>query len=240
MANPWARDRATSFYLGMAALSVMAVLAGFSTTYFLPGARGTLGIPWVAHIHGWLAMSWVLLLTAQIVLVRVGKTRVHRRIGWIGLPLAFAIWASSIPLGQWVAARDLPQQGQFAYAAFAGTLISLSLFLTLVIAAFTQRGRPDWHKRLILLATIVLLWPAYFRFRHFLPFVPRPEITLALLLADLPILVAAIRDRIRFGKVHPAWLIVGSAVFVEQVLEIVAFESGITAQLGQALFGLLS
>ncbi|QNN66014.1 hypothetical protein H9L12_05805 [Sphingomonas rhizophila] len=238
MANSWAKDRANAFYMGMAGLSVAAVLAGFSTTYFFPGVRGTLGIPWVAHVHGWLAMGWVVLLTTQVLLVRAGKTRLHRRIGWMGLPLALSIWASSVPLGRWVAARDLPEQGGFAYAAFAGTLISLTLFLTLVIAAFALRSRPDWHKRLILLATIVLLWPAYFRFRHFLPFVPRPEITLALLLADLPILVAAIRDRVRFGRVHPAWAIVGSAVFVEQVAEIAAFESGITATLGEALFAL--
>ena len=240
MANAWTRDRARTFYLAFAAMTVAAVLIGFSTTYFVPGARGTLNIPWIVHLHGWTAMGWVAFLVAQVLLVRSGQSRLHRQVGKAAVPLAVGVWASGIAVGVWVVNRDLPGQGDFAYESLAGTIISLTMFLALVIAAVLLRRSPDWHKRLMLLATIVVLWPAFFRFRHLMPFVPRPELFLGLLLADLPILVAAVRDRLRWGRVHPAWTYVGSAVFVEQLVEVLAFGSGMTAPVGRAAYHLLT
>lgn len=240
MANAFARDRARTFYLAFALMAVAAVLVGFSTTYFIPGPRGTLNIPWIVHLHGWTAMAWVLLLIAQVVLVRSGRSRLHRQVGKAALPLALAVWASGIATGVWAVGRDLPTQGELAYESLSGTVLSLSLFAALVIAAVLLKRRPDWHKRLMVLATIVVLWPAFFRFRHLLPFVPRPELLLGLLLADLPILIAAVRDRLRWGRVHPVWAYVGSAVFVEQLAEALAFGSGTLTPLGRAAYHLLT
>ena len=240
MANVWARDRARTFYAAFAAMAVLAVLIGFSTTYFIPGARGSLNIPWLVHVHGWTAMAWVLLLIVQVMLVRAGRTRLHRQIGKAALPTAVAVWASGIAVGVWVVGRDLPEQGRFAFASFSGTIISLSLFLVLVMAAVLMRRRPDWHKRLMVLATVVVLWPAFFRFRHLMPFVPWPDLMLGLLLADLPILIAAVRDRIRWGAVHPAWLYVGSLVFAEQLFEVLTLERQWLASLGEAVHRLLT
>ena len=240
MANAWARDRARTFYLAFALMAVAAVGIGFSTTYFIPGPRGTLNIPWIVHFHGWTAMAWVLLLVAQVVLVRKGKSRLHRQVGKGAIPLALAVWASGIATGMWVVGRDFAEQGEAAYEPFAGTIISLTMFLALVVAAVLLRRRADWHKRLMLLATIVVLWPAFFRFRHLLPFVPRPDLLLGLLVADLPILIAAVRDRMRWGRVHPAWAFVGSAVFIEQLVETLAFGSGTTMPFGRAAFLLLT
>lgn len=114
------------------------------------------------------------------------------------------------------------------------------MFLLLVISAVAMRRRPDWHKRLVLLATVVVLWPAFFRFRHILPEMPRPDIFLGLLLADSPILLAAIRDKLRFGQVHPAWKWIGTGVFIEQILESLAFETGLNRAPGEWLYGLLT
>lgn len=240
MANTWARDRARTFYLAFALMAVAAVAIGFSTTYFIPGPRGTLNIPWIVHFHGWTAMAWVLLLVAQVLLVRSGRSRLHRQVGKAALPLAFAIWASGIVTGVWATRRDLPEVGAAAYGNTSGTALSLTVFLLLVISAVAMRRRPDWHKRLMLLATVVVLWPAFFRFRHILPAMPRPDILLALLLANSPILVAAIRDKLRFGQVHPAWKWIGTGVFIEQILEFLAFETGLNRAPGAWLYGLLT
>lgn len=240
MANAWARDRARNFYLAFAVMAVAAVAIGFSTTYFIPGPRGTLNLPWTVHVHGWFAMAWVGMLVAQVWLVRSGRTRLHRRVGQAALPLAVGVWASGIATGIWVTRRDLPKVGEAAYANTSGTAMSLTVFLLLVIAAMAMRRRPDWHKRLVLLATVVVLWPAFFRFRHLLPEMPRPDIFLGLLLADSPILIAAIRDKVRFGRTHSAWKWVGTLVFVEQILEALAFETGLNRAPGEWLFGLLT
>jgi hypothetical protein len=122
----------------------------------------------------------------------------------------------------------------------AGTVTGLSLYLLLVIAAIAARRRADWHKRLLILATIQVLWPAFFRFRHLLPMVPQPDIWLAIVLAYFPVLFAALRDRLRYGRMHPVWLFVAPALILEQSAEFVFFDQGPLRLFGRWLYALLS
>ena len=174
----------------------------------------------------------------QTQLVRSRRTPLHRRLGQAALPLAIAVWASGIATAVWAARRDLPETGTAATSNLGGTAIGLSLYVLLVVAAVVLRRRPDWHKRLIVLATIQVLWPAFFRLRHLLPIVPKPEIFLALVLAYSPVLVAALRDRWRYGAVHPVWLFVAPALILEQSLEFFYFDRGILRHFGQWLYAL--
>ena len=240
MANVWARDRASSFYFFAGPLALLVILIGFSTTYFLPVASGSFSAPFFVHLHGAACLGWVLLLIAQAWMVRSTSTPRHRRLGVIALPLALTIWASGMATAGWAARRDFPELGISAASGIVGTVTGLSIFLALVVAAIICRKRPDWHTRLIRLATVALLWPAFFRWRHILPIVPRPEITLALLLADSPILIAAIRDQLRFGRVHPVWAIFGTGLFVEQSIELYLFDGSAWRQLGQFFYDLLA
>ncbi len=83
----------------MAGVAVLAVLIGFGRTYALPMARGTFRAPWVVHLHGAFAASWVLLFAVQPLLVRWGGLRWHRRIGWIAIPVAVGVAVTMIPAG---------------------------------------------------------------------------------------------------------------------------------------------
>lgn len=240
MANPWARDRAGFFYIGFGLAGLLVVALGFGVTYALPMARGTYAAPWTVHLHGACALSWVLLLIAQAQLVRVQRTPLHRRLGQAALPLAFLVWASGIATAAWAAGRDRPEQGTAATSSFAGTVTGLSLFVLLAIAAFATRRRPDWHKRLIMLATIQLLWPAFFRLRHLVPAVPDPDIWFALVMAYSPILVAAARDQWRYGKIHKVWLFLGPALAIEQSLEYAFFDRGPLRSFGLWLYPLVT
>jgi hypothetical protein len=74
MANAWARDRANWFYLAMPLVGIAAIAIGFSTTYILPVWRRTLDVPRNVHLHGALNLSWVLLVTSQVLLVRSRNT----------------------------------------------------------------------------------------------------------------------------------------------------------------------
>ena len=239
MANPWARDRATLFYLGFGLVGLAVVAIGFGVTYALPMARRTFSAPWFVHLHGATALGWIVLLLLQSQLVRTIRTPLHRRLGQAALPIAIAIWGSGIATAMWAARRDLPEQGTAATSSLAGTATGLTFYLLLVVAAIATRRRPDWHKRLVMLASIQLLWPAFFRLRHVLPAVPTPEITLALLLAYTPVLVAALRDQWRYGKVHPVWLFVAPVLIIEQSLEVAVFDQGIQQHFGQWLYAAL-
>lgn len=240
MANPWARDRATRFYIGFGLVGLAVIGLGFSTTYILPMATRSFSAPWFVHLHGAASLTWVVLVIVQSQLVRTSRTPVHRRLGQVALPLAFLVWACGIATQLWATKRDLPELGSVATSSLLGTVSGLSLFLLLVIAAIAMRRRPDWHKRLVMLATIQVLWPAFFRLRHLLPFVPKPEISFALVLAYLAIVVAALRDKWRYGRVHPVWLFIGPALFVEQSAEVAIFDSPAWRRLGQSLYALLT
>ena len=235
----WAADRAQRFYVGMALFGLMAIAVGFSTTYFIPMARRTFSVPGVVHLHGLSAFGWMCLLLAQAVLVRSGRTKLHMRIGQAGPALAIAIWSSGILTAAWAARRDLPSQGLVAEASFMGTVSGLTLFLAFVIAGYVTRRRPAAHKRWIALATIAVLWPAIFRWRHLLPAMSRPDIVLGLFVANLPILAAMLRDRLRYGVVHPVWLLGGTFWFAEQGLEIAVFDTMWSAPIGRALLAVL-
>lgn len=239
MANPWARDRATLFYLGFALIGLLVVALGFGFTYVVPMVRRTFSAPWFVHLHGATALAWIFLFIAQAQLVRSLRTSLHRRLGQAALPLAVAVWASGIGTAVWAAERDLPQQGTTATSSMAGTLSSLSLYLLLVTAAVATRRNPDWHKRLVMLATIQVLWPAFFRLRHYLPSIPDPDIWFALVLAYLPVLVAAVRDQRRYGHIHPVWLFVAPALIAEQIVELAYFDRGPMRQFGQWLYAML-
>jgi hypothetical protein len=175
----------------------------------------------------------------QRALLRARRTALHRRFGQAALPVALVVWLAGIATQFWATTRDLPKLGSIATSNLLGTVSGLSLYLMLVVAAFALRRRPDWHKRLIVLATIQVLWPAFFRFRHLLPMVPHPDITFAVVLAYSPILVAALRDKLRYGRIHPVWLFVAPALVIEQSLEVAVFDSPPWRLAGQLLHGWL-
>lgn len=239
MASTWAKDRRQRFYLLMALYSLAAVLIGFSTTYFAPVSRGTFTAPLRVHAHGISAMIWIAVLIGQVLSVRSGRTILHMAIGKSALPLAAFIWASGILTAAWAARRDLPDQGIAAETSFFGTVSGLTIFLGFVIAAYLSRRDAAAHKRWMVLATIAVTWPAIFRWRHLLPAMDRPDIVLGYFVANAPILVAMLRDRFRFGQVHPVWLIGGLFWVVEQGVEIIMFETHWSAPAARALLAIL-
>lgn len=198
----------------------------------------TFAAPWFVHLHGAAALGWILLLITQAFLVRDHRTPLHRRLGQAALPLAIGIWASGITTAYWAAERDLPKQGTAATSSMAGTFSGLTLYLLLVILAVVARRSPDWHKRLVMLATVQVLWPAFFRLRHYLPGIPHPDIWFALVLAYLPVPLAALRDWRLYGKIHPVWLFVAPALIAEQSIEFVFFDRGAMRQFGQWLYAI--
>src|SRR5690606_31908470 len=115
--------------------------------------------------------------------------------------------------------------GQTAISGIMGSCTSGIIFFALVIAGLLNRNNAAAHKRLMLLATIVVLWPAWFRFRHYFPSVPRPDIWFAVVLADSLIVIAIIRDKLAYGKIHPVLLYVGLFIIAEHIFEVIMFDS---------------
>lgn len=215
----------TAFFLGMSLTGLAAAFIGFGKTFFLPVSQGSFEAPFIIHLHGAFAFGWIILFFIQAFLIRRSHYSLHARLGILGLIMAAGIAITLFPTGKIVVARDLATGlGDSAYSSILGTIVSGLLFFALVIAGIWNRNRPDFHKRLMLLATIVVLWPAWFRFRHYFPSVPHPEIWFALVLADSLILVLWVHDLMRLKKIHPVSLYIGSFIILEQCIEVWAFD----------------
>ncbi|HUC82440.1 MAG TPA: hypothetical protein VMR70_16155, partial [Flavisolibacter sp.] len=207
------RKRPPSFFLIMAVVGLIAAIIGFGKTFFLPIANGNFEAPFVIHLHGAFAFAWVILFVIQPALIHLKSYRLHQYLGVLGILIAAGTSVTMIPAGIFVVHRELSQGlGEFAYSSLLGVATSGVLFFALVIAGIVNRKTQDTHKRLMLLATIVVLWPAWFRFRHYFPSVSKPEIWFGLVLADSLIVIAWIWDLIKNGSIHPVLKFVGSFI----------------------------
>jgi hypothetical protein len=166
-----------------------------------------------------------------------GSPALHRRVGWAALVVAPAVALTTIGIGVEATRRDFAAGGAMG---MAGNVTAPLEFCGLVAAAIVLRRKPQWHKRLILIASVVVIWPAWFRWRHFLPWVPRPDIVLGLVVTDLVLVWAMARDRIHFGAVHPAYLWVGLPVIAWQTAETFAFGSAWWTRFGLWLYEALT
>lgn len=159
----------------------------------------------------------------------------------MGALIAVTVAGTAVPVGLYVVERDLAAGlGATAVSSLLGVVTAMTAFLGLVVAAVAFRGRPAVNKRLMLLATIVVLWPAWFRLRHWLPDVPRPEIWFGVVAAYSLVPIAMLHDRLVEGRVHPVWWFVGLPVVVEQGAEAFLFDSNPWRALASKLYALLT
>lgn len=232
--------RATSrskFFLYMAFGFLAIAVIGFSTTFFIPLARGTFRAPPIIHIHGALLFAWLLFFILQASLIHKRRILTHRQLGLMGAALCVAIVVSGVLVGLYATRRDLAAGGDdLVLGQFVNILIEMVLFGSLVAAAIALRRDGESHKRLLLLATISALAPAWLRFRHLFPAVPNPFVTFSLL-ADSLLLLAIARDWLAIKRVHPVYLWAGGAMVVVHVIELLAIRSTPWLRLSRWLLG---
>ncbi|MEY4760950.1 MAG: hypothetical protein RLZZ200_806 [Pseudomonadota bacterium] len=208
-----ARER--RFFLYMAIVLALTILGGFGG-WFLKG-NSSFSAPWWVHVHAVSNMAWIALFVAQTHFISGGDAATHRRFGRWGFLLA--IWM--LFLGVVLTPYDIAVH-RFPTAFFTPALflamdwMNILMFALLVLGGWMMRRRSDWHRRLMMSATIIIIMPAWGRL---------------LIMAGLPgtlsaqcllvyFIVAMIADwRIR-GRTHPAWY-VGVAGLVLMVVGLV-------------------
>jgi hypothetical protein len=163
-----ARDREHRFFTGMALAALAVALIGFAPSYYLRSFSTAEPLTTLVHLHGGLATAWLLLFVGQTSLVAAGRTDVHRRVGPAGAALAvlFVIVGYFTAI---TAARKgvTPPGGPPPLAFLAVPLATLLSFAALTALGIAWRRQRDTHRRLMLLATIAILPPAFARFRWF-------------------------------------------------------------------------
>ena len=210
------------FYLGMAVLLAIVIFAGFAQTY-PESIISTPPLPPLLHLHAALYASWVLLLVAQPALVAGGSMRIHRALGWVGAILAggmvvMGFAAVIIALRENYVPPFLPRR-----IFVVGNLLSVIGFGSLVALGVANRSRPDWHKRLMITATILILSQGLGRL---LPMSNFGDAAPAVLFGVVTLfaLVGPFIDLIVRGRIHPAYFVgLGVLLAFEVLTPAIAF-----------------
>ena len=150
------------FFAVMAAAVAVTVFLGFAPSFYLrshfnPGKHLSL----LLHIHGFALSAWIILFMVQTVLIVRGSPTLHRRLGWVmtGLAGSIILLMGGAIVDQM---RRIPPPFPAAVALALG-FFDIIVFAILVGWAIYWRKRPDWHKRLMLSATILLMGAAVVR-----------------------------------------------------------------------------
>lgn len=202
-----------AFHISAVVYMTIVVLIGFWPSYFGQLFSDVPDRHWVIHLHAVVFTGWLLLLLAQVVLVAAGNTKFHRKLGIaggvygililvLGISAAFVLPLGKMAEGLWT----MDEAASFLILPLGDMLIFSGLFG----AALYYRKRSETHKRLILAASVMLVFPAAARIYG------EADIPALLVLWLAPIVAGMIIDGIMHRKVHPAYL-AGFAVLLVSV-----------------------
>jgi hypothetical protein len=157
------RVHRTRFFLWTSIVLGIVVLWGFGPTYFLRPWITTRDLSLPIHVHAVVFIGWIVLFIVQAALVSSDRTRVHRRVGTVGLLLAagvvligvvIPIVATQARVQAWRSLPDTAATFSFIASSNASSPILFGVFAA---GGFAWRRRPEIHKRLMLLASIAII-----------------------------------------------------------------------------------
>ena len=161
------------FFAGMSLVILASVFLGFAHSYFLAGVIHTPLPSPIVHIHAVVFSAWILLLIAQTTLVSIGKVAWHMKLGILGAGLACLVVIFGVMAIVDSTKRHFAPPGLDAGTFLAIDLAEMAIFAFLISWGLRVRRDRPAHKRLVMLATSVLMfapvnrWP--FAFIHRFP-----------------------------------------------------------------------
>ncbi len=232
------------FFFAMALALVAGVFVGFSRTFYLkplfPEAQAYAPEEAFFYGHGILFTLWMLLLLAQVQLVRAGRIVTHRSLGQLGILLAAAV----VVVGAYGALIAANRPGGFIGVPMAPEaflfvpLLDVALFALFVGLAVAWRRDMQSHKRLMFLATLSISQAAFVRITPaFLGDFAGPIMQLALTLGF--IVALATWDVRTTRRLHPVTLWAGIPLFLSQPLRLVVAETESWKSIGLWLMRLM-
>ena len=193
--------------IGMAGLA----LWGFSHTVDARLLHANPPRPLLLWFHAGLFSTWIVLFVAQSALVRVRKVRMHRTLGWFGAALAATMVVSGVNVSVVMLRFEMTALNRKAVAAFLSILwCDMIIFGACMALAIYFRKRPEYHRRLIFMASSQLMQAAFVRF-HFIGY---HDLFYPAL--DALIVAGMLRDWVADGRVNRIYLYVFPAIIVLQ------------------------
>lgn len=210
------------FYFLMSLLIAAVVVYGFSHSIDRSLIHAVPVRPWILYLHATVFSGWVLFFIMQSALVRVHKVSVHRTLGWFGVALGVMIPVLGISTAI-VMARFfiLHFHAEGAVPFLAIQFNDMACFTVCFALAVLWRRKPEFHRRLILIATCVLTSAAFVRF---------PGMGLATLGGgyvgvDGLIFLGVLRDLIVNRRIHRVYLYALPVLIVAQTTAVHLFHA---------------
>ena len=210
------------FFSAMALAAAVAVVWGFAPTYFLKPVYESRPLSLLLHVHGALFTTWIVLLLVQTALVATRNTKVHRRLGQAGVVIVPAMLVLGCMAAVDAAHRGSTVAGLAPEAFLIIPLAAMVVFSVLAGFALLLKRQPDYHKRLMLLATIELCTAAIARIPPVAPYGPPGFFGVT----DLFVVAMIAFDLTTLRKVHPATLWGGLLLIASQPLRLMLAGTG--------------
>ena len=199
------------FYLCMSLVLAGLVLWGFSRTVDNNLFHAKPARPLLLWMHGAAFSTWIVFFIAQSALVRVRKVSVHRALGWFGAALAGTMVVLGIAVTLVMTRFDVIVLGQKGAEAFVSVpFFDMIAFGTLMSLAIYWRKKPEYHRRLVFIASCGLMDAAIGRFDFIFAH------GLFFLGIDLLILLGVARDLIVDGRIGTVYRYALPAIIVTQ------------------------
>jgi len=139
-----------------------AIVLGFGIDMVRRAHSGALSFAPIVHLHVLAYTGWLVLLAAQVWLVRTRRLAVHKRLGWAALVLLPAMLITG-PLTAYagVAGNQYMPDRWISWLSVNYTNAIGSI--ALLTAGFLVRRNPAAHKRLMVMGTIAVTEPGFSR-----------------------------------------------------------------------------
>ena len=210
------RSSDRSIYTWAAIVAALVVLAGFARTYYAKAAFGTPELSALQHLHGLVMTAWFVLFIVQVRLAATARMQTHRRLGMYGMVVAVlvVVVGAAIAIANAAAGRS-PPGGPPPLVFLAIPLGDVVFFSIAVSAAFVLRRRPEFHKRLMLVATLGMLTAAIARIP--IEALRSGGLPAFFLVTDVLLLAFIAADTLRNRRLHPAYAWGFGLVLLSQV-----------------------
>ena len=162
------------YFLYVSIVMLALVLIGFTPTFYLrlffgavDGPTNSTSLPWHLVFHGLSMTAWYVIFVAQTWLVSSQRIVDHRKLGIVGLVVsAFVVVSGTlvlmlarirrIPDGLDTLPPLLPTQGVPLFQSY-----SFFFFALFIVLAVIYRRRAYLHKRLMLIASLLVISAAF-------------------------------------------------------------------------------
>jgi hypothetical protein len=222
MASELSRFLDKYFYFCMSLLVTAVVIYGFSHTVNDDLFHATPPRPWILWLHGAVFTAWLGFFIFQSALVRTGNVKLHRLTGWFGAALGVLIPVLGI------STAIIMHRFDFVYyhadtvlstptganpTFFAIQAVDILSFTVFFWLAIYWRKKPEYHRRLVLIATCALTAAAFGRF-------PMMSHTWFYAGVDMLVALGVVRDLIVNRTIHVVYRYALPALIVCQTFAI--------------------